>query len=532
LFLLASVGAGALAGGLVPPPAQAQTAPRPDLRPAVDDEAGPWQRAPKPSEADPEPRRKPPRYATPPGSGAGDSGFVSTNRPRPNRLTRGPRRPGAPAPLLLTAPGAAKPAAASATAPGSRTAPTARKQPPGTAVVGTAPLPSRQTTVLRRRVVEEDPYAPLGIRLGSFVLRPAIEVFGGYDSNPGRTTPARGSALVTVAPELELRSDWRRHELVAVLRGSYTTYGSASSLNRPNLEARAAGRIDVTRDTRVDLEGRYLIATDNPASPDLPAGLARLPISTAIGGTAGIAQRFNRLELSLRGSVDRVSYQDSTLTDGSTISNRDRDYNQYASALRASYELTPGMKPFVEAGVDRRVHDSEIDSFGFRRDSNGATVRAGTTFEISRKLTGEISVGQIVRTYRDPALPELRGVIADGALLWAATPLTTVRLTAKSGADESTLPGVSGVLRRDAGLQVDHAFRRWLIGTARLGYGLDTYEGFGREDTRYLASLGLTYKLTRTLQIKGELRQEWLRSNQPGNDYTASIALLGLRLQR
>jgi hypothetical protein len=47
-----------------------------------------------------------------------------------------------------------------------------------------------------------------------------------------------------------------------------------------------------------------------------------------------------------------------------------------------------------------------------------------------------------------------------------------------------------------------------------------------------LASAGLVYKLSRTTQVKGEFRQEWLRSNAPGNDYTASIVLVGLRWQR
>ena len=53
-----------------------------------------------------------------------------------------------------------------------------------------------------------------------------------------------------------------------------------------------------------------------------------------------------------------------------------------------------------------------------------------------------------------------------------------------------------------------------------------------REDKRYSAGLGLTYKLNRTTQIKGEFRQDWLRSNVSGNDYTASIFMLGLRFQQ
>lgn len=94
------------------------------------------------------------------------------------------------------------------------------------------------------------------------------------------------------------------------------------------------------------------------------------------------------------------------------------------------------------------------------------------------------------------------------------------------------MAGVSGIFKRDAGVQVDHSFRRWLIGTVKFGYGLDDYQGSAREDQRYTASAALTYKLNRTAQVKGEFRQEWLRSNIPGQDYTASIMLVGLRLQR
>ena len=242
--------------------------------------------------------------------------------------------------------------------------------------------------------------------------------------------------------------------------------------------------------------------------------------------------RFNRFELALKGSVDRTTYEDSHFINGAVASNKGRNYIQYGTRLRASYELSPAMKPFVEAGVDTRLHDLPVDAFGVQRDSDGAAVKVGTTFELSPIFLGEASVGYLVRTYKDPTLPELRTPTIDGSLIWSATPLTTIKLKIATTADESTVPSVSGVLRHDATVQADHAFRRWLVGTAKLGYGIDEYRGSGREDTRYLASLGLVYKLTRSIQVKGELRQKWLRSNIPGNDYTATIALVGLRLQR
>ena len=39
----------------------------------------------------------------------------------------------------------------------------------------------------------------------------------------------------------------------------------------------------------------------------------------------------------------------------------------------------------------RRSSDLQFDRFGLERDSTGWTAKAGTTFEFSRKLNGEIS---------------------------------------------------------------------------------------------------------------------------------------------
>jgi hypothetical protein len=260
--------------------------------------------------------------------------------------------------------------------------------------------------------------------------------------------------------------------------------------------------------------------------------VAKPTIYTTFGGSAGLVHRFNRLEVAGKVSIDRTAYRDSKLTDGSTVSNADRNLNDYGLEVRGSYELTPGVKPFVAVEADSRVHDLAVDSGGIRRDSKGITPRVGTSFELTRLLTGDVSVGYLRRSYEDPSLPELRGPIADASLAWSATPVTTLTLTAKSTAYESTDTGVSGVFARDFGAQVDHSFRRWLIGTLKLGYGTDDYVGSPRADRRYSAAADLTYKLNREVQLKGEVRREQRRSNEQGQDYTANIFLLTLRLQR
>ncbi|MBM3528415.1 MAG: hypothetical protein FJX62_10010 [Alphaproteobacteria bacterium] len=137
-----------------------------------------------------------------------------------------------------------------------------------------------------------------------------------------------------------------------------------------------------------------------------------------------------------------------------------------------------------------------------------------------------------MRRYEDPSLQELRGTVFDASLVWQTSGLTTATLTASSRAEESTAAGVSGSLARDVGVQIDHAFRRWLIGTLKVGYGQDMYIGNERTDTRSSLGAALTYKFNRDVSLKGEYRYDTRRSNAEGVDYKASTFLLGLKLQR
>ena len=298
--------------------------------------------------------------------------------------------------------------------------------PPGTQPISTLPLGTRAQRLLPLGV--GDAYSPLGIRGGSFMFFPAVELSAAYASNPSAVPHGAGSPYFVVAPELLVQSDWSRHSLTASIVGSYTDYTNGSfvpSLNRPYLNSKIDGRIDVTRDTQIVLENRVLVSTDNPGSPNLPAGLASLPIDTTLGGTLGVVQNFNRLIVSLKGMFDRVQYQNSTLTDGETASNADRDLNQYAGVARVGFDLDAGVKPFVEVQQDARVYDQQFDSGGQQRSSLGTSVKAGAAVDLFGTLSGAMAIGYLDRTYQDPTLPKLSGLIADGALIWQATALTS-----------------------------------------------------------------------------------------------------------
>jgi hypothetical protein len=494
--------------------------------------------ATKPSERGRAPSRigKPPTYGQPAASGAAASGFDSLNRKRkpakyyPAQVRPKQPGPGSPPPIN----------AASQLRPSIPPSESASKPPIPPAMAGTvAGQPPR-----KRLKIDDDPFGAVGDDAGGFLVKSALEVSGGYDSNPGRTFQPKGLPTYVVAPEFLAVSDWDRHALVADLRGSFTGYGGSlpetidgainpapTNIDRPDFIGHVDGRLDVSHDTDIGAQLRLRVATDNPGSPNIQAGLARYPIYTTLGGTVGFDQAFNRLQISGGATIDRTVYQNSTLTDGSMSSNDDRNFNQYGGVARISYDLRPGVKPFAEVEADSRVHDLPFDRSGYQRDSSGGYAKAGTSFELSRLLTGEVSIGYAARNYIDPRLNRLDGLLTSASLIWTATPLTTAKFYADTQIAETTLAGTSGVLVHTYTFEVDHDFRRWLTAIGRFTYGTLDYQGDNRTDKTYSLEGDLIYKLTRDLWIKGTLRYDALVSNVPLSSANATVALLGVRVQ-
>lgn len=467
--------------------------------------------------------------------GASDTGFDSLNRKRkkPKPYPGAPKRRGpiGPGNAVIIAP----PPAASA--PPSFTA---NKPPVAAAIAGTVEgQPQR-----RRLKPDNDPFGAVGVYVGSFLVKTAVEISGGYDSNPARFTTPRGSSFYQIAPELLAASDWSRHSLIVDLRGSYTGYGQTFpapdgqisgapvNIDRPDFTGKIDGRLDVTHDTRINSELRLRVGTDNPGSPNIQAGLEKYPLYATVGGTLGVEQDFNRLQVKIDGNADRTSYQDSLLTNGVSTTNEDRNFDQFGAVARVSYQVLPGLRPFGEVEGDTRVHDVFVDRFGYQRDSNGGYVKAGTTFEFSRLVTGEVSIGYAARSYSDPRLQNLAGLLTSASVTWAATPLTTAKFISTTSLDETTLPGVPGVLTRIYTFEVDHDFRRWLTAVGRFSFGTQDYQEYTRYDKIFSVSGDLVYKLNREMQIKAQLRRDALQSNLPGVSTTSSAFTLGVRLQR
>ena len=196
---------------------------------------------------------------------------------------------------------------------------------------------------------------------------PAVEVTGGYDTNPARTPGGRASSFVTVSPELlaQFRLAAPRGDRDACAAATRPTARRPSSTGRA-FDGKVTGRLDVTRNTALIGEGTLVVGTDNPGSPNVQAGLSRFPIFTTLGGTPRphAALQSRRSHREGHGGAHRVSglgvhrrhHARATTTATSTAT---------PALMRTSYDLMPGLKPFVEVGATTRASTtSQFDRFG------------------------------------------------------------------------------------------------------------------------------------------------------------------------
>jgi hypothetical protein len=469
---------------------------------------------------------------------------VQTGEPQPEANRPGRRRPVGSTPgQRSTAPAtAAEPGEAAGVSPQPSGRPRQQnfrslERPINNAV--TAPAPGQLVhqglpppTPRPAKTSVNDPYAPLGLRVGALLVFPTVEGQVGQDSNPERRTgQKKGSTFVRTEAGFTAKSEWAVHELTADIKGGYSRYFQNQAADRPDAQGRIGLRLDASRDTAFDFELRGRIDSQTPGSANLTARAEGRPLTYQYGGSTGVTQRFNRLAVSARASIDKYDFADAPLGNGEVLSQKDRNYTQYGLRLRSGYEITPSLIPFAEALLDTRRYDLSTDNRGFQRDSNGMQLRGGASFELTRLVTAELAAGYGLRRYEDQRLRDLRGPVVEGTLNWSVSPLTNLRLRGTTEFEETTQTGSSGTVTRRLSAELSHAFLRNLVFNLAASYGRSDYNGISRKDDTLRALVGVDYSLTRNLVLRASYTREQTTSNVPGNAMSANVWLFGAKWQ-
>ncbi|MGQ7793936.1 outer membrane beta-barrel protein [Faunimonas sp. B44] len=384
------------------------------------------------------------------------------------------------------------------------------------------PLPGRMED-------EEDPFAPVGVSLSTFLIRPSIEIGVSATDNAALTPRKKAAVGLLVAPDIEITSDWSRHALEARLRGSAIYYGDEEIDEREG-SAEVRGRYDVSSRTNLNAALGYRTDLDRYTDPETPAGAVERPARHLLYGEAGATHRFNRLSVTATGRVERSIYDDVAVAGGGTVSRSDLDNTDYGLRLRGAYEMAV-ISPFVEV-AGGATHYDEAGAPGTRRSTPWGELRGGIMVDLGPKLEGEVSLGYRREQARDPAVKDLDALIAAAALMWSPRRLTEVRLDLSTDTRPTSLPGSAGSVVYAGTLTLSRRLREALSAEAGVGVDYERFAGISRDQIGYRGFLGFTYNFSRGLALVGRYEYERVDGSDPAADAEANTVSLRLRLRR
>ncbi|MGN6466960.1 MAG: outer membrane beta-barrel protein [Rhizobiaceae bacterium] len=383
-----------------------------------------------------------------------------------------------------------------------------------------------------RKKTEDDPYAPLGIPAGGFILRPSLETGLTGTTNANSSHGGKGAVLSESTLRLNAVSDWSDKTATIDAFGTLRKSIAGQDVSEPSGGIDAKLEIPFGKDYVARGTFGYSLTPESPSSPGFVAGTIGEPLTQSITGSLGVEKQAGKLRLGLTGNVERDTYGDAKLSGGGTVSQHDRDSTLVSATLRAGYEISPAIVPFVEGEVGRRYYDVAVDSAGYRRSADRLGLRAGVTLDFGEKLNGELSAGYLREAADDPRLPTIAGPSINTALNWSPVRGTTVALNSSTVVEGTTTAGESGDLLYTTQLSIERQMRANLTGTASIGGLFRDYFGSSGHDFGWNAELGMTYWLNRYFGITGRLRHEELTSNLPDRDYKTESVFLGVKVQR
>ena len=413
-------------------------------------------------------------------------------------------------------------------------APVINLQPePGAEHAMRAGIDNRRTDAIeaRPRLPAEEPYAALGIRAGTFLLRPQLEQGIGWTSNADNAPGGRAAVYSETGLRLDAQSDWSRHRAAFNVDGRYRKSLSGGRIDE--IAGGAAGRIDfdLAHELAAFVAAGYRVDPESPSTPGAVAGAVEQPLRHTIDASLGLAKDAGPLRFAATGALARLTYDDAELADGTTVSQRDRDSTLATATLRAGYALSPALAPFVEAEIGRRVHDNRLDSGGYARSADRYALRGGVAVDFGEKLNGEFAAGWLTERPDDARLADISGLSLAGNLAWSPVRGTIVRLTAATAVESGTAPGDSGSLLYTGNLALERQLRANLTGRAGAGLDWRDYAG-GGHDLVMRGEASLTWWMNRYAGITARATHEVQESSLPGRDWDATRVWLGMTLQR
>ncbi len=372
----------------------------------------------------------------------------------------------------------------------------------------------------------------LGIKLGTFTLRPSVNQSFNVETNKGGGTNDHRTYLQSDF-ENTLTSDWDRHQLTITGNGIWQRNLSGTGEEQPSVNIGADLRLDLADQTTAHLTGGYKFYREDTDDPNALSGAAKQSSVNEFDLGASIERDFGLLRGTTAVALARTVYSDATLDDGSLVSLSDRNQTAGTWRGRIGYELSPALIPFVELQLGKALYDDERDSAGYERSNHSYGAKTGVQLDLGEKLRGELGIGYQHTTFDDARLASIDSPTVDGSIAWSPQRGTDVGLGFATTVQPSTTAGESGYVAYQLTGTVAHQILDNVTGKITGGTTWRDYtDGSTTSDQQvYDAAMGFTWGINRYLDMTSNIGYE-VTTQKAGDDTRQFRAGLGLTVKR
>jgi hypothetical protein len=379
-----------------------------------------------------------------------------------------------------------------------------------------------------------DDFEPIGGRIGTFLLYPSAEARIDYDDNI-LALPEGGTedVALTVRGDVRMVSQWQRHRLETSAYIQQNLHAQFTSEDVMEGGARLNGQLDISRNTTA----RLVASLDSLAEPRANITSVRQAAQPTrfrrADALLSVAHDFGTLKLTADAEVMALDFDDVPAIGGGLVDQSFRNTLYGRGALAAALEISPRVAALVRGQVDRMTFSGDSSNPDeFDRDTTGYALEAGLRLELDNLLFGEIRAGVLHREVDDPSGNGLTGVSFGANLTWTVTPLTTVRLFADRQVEEGGSQLVSGNIRSQARLVVEHELLRNLVLEGQVGFArIDTIGLIDASAQEYNVMVEATWRLDRNFRVFARANRFERFSNEDFfRDFARNRVMAGVRV--
>lgn len=371
---------------------------------------------------------------------------------------------------------------------------------------------------------------PTGVQLGSLIAYPRLSVDAEYDDNIFRTKHDRkDDVAVHVRPGVTIATDdWHPVNFTVSVGADLVRYLQYENQKFDGFDSSGRMLLDIADDASFETGFQVLRAK-------LKRGL-----ETDIGEASGkdLAYWMYEWSSSFKYEGEPIVFRLSPLYrryDYERTFGSDIDREDYRLDARVGVVVGPHTTVFVDPGYTWVRYDDNIDTSGFKRNSEGYDVRVGVAYDASASFYFEAGAGYFRRNFQDSRLKSLSGVSALVRGYWNPTELLSFMLEASRGATDTYISSATGTTRAitSTGVKLRAAWEAsdYLIVDGGIVWNRLDIRSEDRSDDFYVFDIGAKYYLSRYLYLGLRYSHEWRNSDVNSLDYRDNRVLFSISTQ-